>query len=79
MNFTAVNVLAILVVGVAYMVVGFLWYGPLFAKPWMKLVGMTQEDLQRGANSAVPGWASSPGLALSRPRSAQTTSSVGAR
>ena len=53
MNFTAVNFLAILVVGVAYMIVGFLWYGPLFAKPWMKLVGMTQEDLQRGANPVM--------------------------
>lgn len=34
-------------------VVGFLWYGPLFAKPWMKLVGMTQEDLQRGAKPVM--------------------------
>lgn len=53
MSFTAVNFLAILLVGVAYMIVGFLWYGPLFAKPWMRLVGMTQEDLQRGANPVM--------------------------
>ena len=33
MNFTAVNFLAILVAAIAHMVVGFLWYGPLFSKP----------------------------------------------
>lgn len=53
MNFTAVNFLAILVSGIAYMVAGFLWYGPLFAKSWMALVGFTEEDLRRGANPAM--------------------------
>lgn len=46
MNIT-VNYLAILVAGVASMAVGFLWYGPmLFAKPWMKLMGYTQESMK---------------------------------
>ena len=53
MNFTAVNFLAILVSGIAYMGVGFLWYGPLFAKPWMALVGMSEGDLQQGANPVI--------------------------
>ena len=43
-----VNYLAILVAGVATMVVGFLWYGPmLFAKPWMKLMGHTKETMEK--------------------------------
>jgi hypothetical protein len=30
------------------MVLGFLWYSPvLFAKPWMKLMGLTQDNLQK--------------------------------
>jgi hypothetical protein len=43
-----VNYLAVLVAGIASMVVGFLWYGPmLFAKPWMKLMGHTQETMKK--------------------------------
>lgn len=43
-----VNYLAVLIAGVATMVVGFLWYGPmLFAKPWMKLMGHTKESLEK--------------------------------
>lgn len=43
-----VNYLAVLLAGVATMVVGFLWYGPmLFAKPWMKLMGYTAESIKK--------------------------------
>lgn len=43
-----VNYLAVLLAGVATMVVGFLWYGPmLFAKPWMKLMGHTEKSLEK--------------------------------
>ena len=38
-----VNYLAVLVCGIAAMVVGYLWYGPLFGKDWEKLVGLTAE------------------------------------
>ncbi len=34
-----INYLAILVCGVAAMVIGFLWYGPLFGKAYMKVMG----------------------------------------
>lgn len=34
-----VNYLAVLVCGVASMIVGFLWYGPLFGKAYMKTMG----------------------------------------
>jgi hypothetical protein len=35
-----VNYLAVLVCGIAAMVLGFLWYGPLFGKKWATLEGM---------------------------------------
>jgi hypothetical protein len=40
-----VNLWAVLVCGVATMVLGFLWYSPmLFANPWMKLMGYDPND-----------------------------------
>ncbi|TSC86642.1 MAG: hypothetical protein G01um10147_854 [Microgenomates group bacterium Gr01-1014_7] len=32
---------------VAAMVVGSLWYGPLFGKAWMKLVGISKDDVNK--------------------------------
>ena len=40
------NWLAIIVAAVAAMVLGFLWYGPLFGKYWMKLTGMTESKMK---------------------------------
>ncbi len=34
-----INYLAVLVCGVAAMAVGFVWYGPLFGKTWMQIMG----------------------------------------
>ena len=42
----SVNYLAVLGAAVVNMIVGFLWYGPLFGKPWMKLVGMTDKNME---------------------------------
>lgn len=28
------------------MVIGFIWYGPLFGKPWMNIMGFTEESLK---------------------------------
>ncbi len=53
MNFTAVNFLAILVAAIAHMVLGFLWYGPLFSKPWMAARGMKAEDMQNQSFNPV--------------------------
>ncbi|HLD39833.1 MAG TPA: DUF1761 family protein, partial [Candidatus Nanoarchaeia archaeon] len=33
------NYLAVLVAAIAAYVVGFLWYGPVFGKKWMALMG----------------------------------------
>ncbi len=40
-----INYISVVISAVAMMVLGFLWYGPLFGKQWMKLVGMTKADL----------------------------------
>lgn len=42
----SINWLAVLVAIIARMFVGYLWYGPLFGKPWMQLVGLTDETME---------------------------------
>ena len=45
MKFMGVNLSAVLVSGLATMVVGFVWYSPLlFARPWMVLMGHDPDD-----------------------------------
>ena len=39
-----VNIWAVLVCSVAAMVLGFLWYGPLFSKAWVKEMGWDPND-----------------------------------
>lgn len=41
-----VNYLAVVGAAVLSMFLGFLWYGPLFGKPWMKLMGWTKESMK---------------------------------
>ncbi len=49
-----INFVAILLSGVAMMVVGFLWYSPmLFGKAWMKLSGLSMSDM-KGAKKEMP-------------------------
>lgn len=43
---TAVNYWAIIACGAAAMFLGFVWYGPLFGKQWMAMVGMTEADIE---------------------------------
>lgn len=43
-----VNFLAVLLSGICSMAIGFLWYSPLlFGKPWMKLMGISSENLKK--------------------------------
>jgi flagellar biosynthesis protein FlhB len=42
-----INYLAVLVCGVANMVVGFLWYGIFFSKTWISLVNKTEEEKEK--------------------------------
>jgi hypothetical protein len=48
----SVNVFAVLVAALAGFVIGGIWYGPLFGKPWMAASGMTKEKGAQG-NVAV--------------------------
>jgi UDP-N-acetylmuramyl pentapeptide phosphotransferase/UDP-N-acetylglucosamine-1-phosphate transferase len=43
-----VNLLAVIVCAVLSMVIGSLWYGPLFGKKWMKLLSFTKEEIEKG-------------------------------
>jgi hypothetical protein len=49
-----VNYLAILVSSVLSMVLGSIWFGPLFGKQWMKLMKFTKESMS-GMNSSEMG------------------------
>jgi hypothetical protein len=44
--FSQVNWIAILLGGVLSMVLGFLWYGPLFGKLWLRSIGKKAEELR---------------------------------
>jgi Protein of unknown function (DUF1761) len=50
-HFADLNWVAVLVSALAGFVIGGLWYGPLFQKPWMQLSGMTKE---KGAQASMP-------------------------
>ena len=46
--------LAIVVCMVAYMIIGSVWYGPLFMKPWARLTGMDKMDKAEMQKAMVP-------------------------
>ena len=45
MDIYGINIIAVLLAMFGFMVVGFLWYGPLFGKRWMELNGFTPETM----------------------------------
>ncbi len=46
-NFSNINFLSVLVATIASFMFGWLWYSPvLFGKPWMKILGFTEEQLK---------------------------------
>jgi L-lactate permease len=45
--FTKVNLWAVLLAGISYLIIGSLWYSPLlFGKQWIRLNGFTDEDFK---------------------------------
>ncbi len=44
------DLLAVLIAGIIPMVLGALWYGPLFGSKWMELMGTSEEELRDGFN-----------------------------
>ncbi len=64
----SVNLLAVLVAAIANFIIGFLWYGPLFGKSWIKTMGWTPKQVTEAkkkgmAKSCVAGFIS--GLVMS--------------
>lgn len=45
-----VNLFAVLVAGIIPMIVGAIWYGPLFGKRWLALMETTEEEIARDFN-----------------------------
>ncbi|MEX0931754.1 MAG: DUF1761 domain-containing protein [Candidatus Paceibacterota bacterium] len=41
-----INYLAILVSGIVAMILGALWYGPLFGKKWEKIIGVNAQSIE---------------------------------
>ena len=52
-----INYWAVLVAAIASMVVGFLWYGVFFKKPWMEMMGITSEGMSGGKMTANKAYA----------------------
>ena len=46
MEAISVNYLAIVAGAVFSMILGFVWYGPIFGKKWMEIVGVDPKDLE---------------------------------
>ena len=47
---SSINFFAVLVAGFIPMILGSIWYGPLFGKKWMALMGKSEEELKAGFN-----------------------------
>ncbi len=45
-SLAGINWIAVIVGVILANVLGFLWYGPLFGKPWMRAIGKSQEELR---------------------------------
>lgn len=45
-----VNYLAVLIAGIVPMVVGAIWYGPLFGKRWLGTMETTEEEIRKDFN-----------------------------
>ena len=42
----SINYLAVIIAAIANMAIGSLWYGPVFGKKWMTLMGFTKESIK---------------------------------
>ncbi len=76
------NWLAIIIAAVVQMALGFLWYGPLFGKTWMSLMGISPQSVPSGGMGKTYAWAALGSLVtafvLSKVAIAMGASSLGA-
>jgi hypothetical protein len=47
------NYLAMVVSAIVSMILGMVWYGPLFGKKWMALSGMTDKDMEKAKKKGM--------------------------
>jgi len=52
-----INYLALAVAALIPMIVGALYYGPIFGKQWMSSLGITEDDLKKGNMAIIYGLA----------------------
>ena len=52
----AVNFVAVIIAAIASMVIGFIWYGPLFGKTWMALSQMDSKKMEQGKQGMMKGY-----------------------
>lgn len=57
MDFSIINMWAVLVATLSTFLVGWLWYGPLFGGAWMNAVGLSEEKIQQGNMAKIFGFA----------------------
>ena len=48
-----INFIGVILAGVLGMFVGFLWYGPLFGKRWITLIGFSKEDIEEAKKKGM--------------------------
>lgn len=48
-----VNYLGVLIAAVAAMVIGFLWYGPIFGKIWIREMKISEKDIKKAKQKGM--------------------------
>lgn len=48
-----INYLGVIIAGVVGMIVGFLWYGPIFGKLWIRLSNFKKEDMEKAQSQGM--------------------------
>jgi len=48
-----INYLAVIAAGLSAFLLGGIWYGPLFGKPWQRATGLTDETLKAGSPALI--------------------------
>ncbi|MDO8537835.1 MAG: DUF1761 domain-containing protein [archaeon] len=56
MEIVTINFIAALIAAIASMIVGYIWYGPLFGKTWMALSGMDSKKMEQAKKGMMKGY-----------------------
>lgn len=53
MIYISINYMAVIVAAISTIIVGSLWYGPLFGKHWVKMMGWTPQQIEEGKKKGM--------------------------